>query len=91
MIACDHLLLTYLCYSMLSPSGLVYLLMEWLMASIIIACWSNKRIVGFIKFLKFVELTADNMVVITNLAICANLAFIVAVRPACSFISDAVP
>ena len=31
----------------------------------------------FIKTLKFVQLTASNLVAITNLAICANLALIV--------------
>lgn len=68
--------------SLVLRSGLIYLLMEWLMASMVFACWSTRSTSNFIKFLKFVELTADNMVVITNLAICANLAVIVAVSPA---------
>lgn len=49
------------------------------MATMILACWSTDNTVAFIKFLKFLELSADNMLVITNLAICVNLAAIVAV------------
>ena len=42
-------------------------------------CWIDSTAEGFIKTLKFIELTASNMLAITNLAICANLALIISV------------
>lgn len=49
------------------------------MAMMILACWSKEGLVWVIKLFKFVELTADNMLAITNLAICVQLALIVSV------------
>ena len=43
------------------------------------ACWTGSGVEGFVKALKFVELSAINMFAVTNLAICANLALIVSV------------
>ena len=60
-------------------SGLVYLLSEWVMATMILACWSNRDVSWFIKVWKFVELTADNMLAATNFAICLQLSLIVSV------------
>lgn len=42
-------------------------------------CWANSNVEGFIKTLKFLEMTASNMLAITNLAICINLALLVSV------------
>eukprot|EP00903_Cladosiphon_okamuranus_P017796 g16379.t1 len=40
-------------------------------------CWSASDVEGFIKTLKFIELSASNMYAVTNLAICVNLALVV--------------
>ncbi|CAM9211130.1 unnamed protein product, partial [Hapterophycus canaliculatus] len=40
-------------------------------------CWVERNLEGFIKTLKFIELAASNMLAITSLAICVNLALIV--------------
>ncbi|CAM9229600.1 unnamed protein product [Scytosiphon promiscuus] len=40
-------------------------------------CWAGSDVEGFVKTLKFVELAASNMLAITNLAICVNLALII--------------
>lgn len=42
-------------------------------------CWANSKAEGFIKTIKFIELTASNMLAITSLAICINLALIISV------------
>lgn len=42
-------------------------------------CWIDSNIEGFVKFVKYVELAAGNMLAITNLAICVNLALIITV------------
>ena len=49
-------------------------LVEGMMVKI---CWATSNVEGFMKFMKFVELAASNMLAITNLAICVNLALIV--------------
>lgn len=43
------------------------------------ACWTARSLEGFIKFVKYIQLAASNMLAITNLAICVNLALIVMV------------
>ena len=40
-------------------------------------CWTESSLEGFIRTLKFVELSAFNMFAVTNLAICINLALVV--------------
>lgn len=45
----------------------------------VLVCWAGSNVTGFIKALKFLELVASNMLAITNLAICANLALVVMV------------
>ena len=42
-------------------------------------CWTGSGVEGFVKALKFVELSAINMFAITNLAICVNLALVISV------------
>lgn len=43
------------------------------------SCWTGSNLEGFIKTIKFVELSAIDMFAVTNLVICANLALIVSV------------
>lgn len=50
------------------------------MAFMIQGCLATTKNLGLVKLVKFVEQAADNMVVMTNLAICINLALIVEVR-----------
>lgn len=45
----------------------------------VIVCWANSNVEGIIKTLKFIQLTASNMLAITNLGICVNLALIIMV------------
>ena len=45
-------------------------------------CWTGSDWVGFIKALKYIELSAFNMFAVTNLAICVNLALVVSVSRA---------
>ena len=42
-------------------------------------CWISSNLEGLIKTIKYIELSASNMLAITNLAICINLALIVSV------------
>ena len=58
-------------------SGLVHLLSGIVMAEMVLDCWVGAELVTFIKALKFLELAGSNLVAVTNLAICANLALIV--------------
>lgn len=60
-------------------SGLVVGLGYVVEDMMITVCWTGSNVEGFIKTLKFVELTASNMLAITNLAICVNLALIIMV------------
>lgn len=46
----------------------------------VMLCWSKEEALGFIKFVKFWQQTGSNMMAVTNLAICMNLALIVSVR-----------
>lgn len=76
------ILTTYITTSPVCPfySGLTYSLTEWIMGITIQICFGTTKTLGLIKFLKFVQLMADNMVVITNLGVCVNVALIVEVR-----------
>ncbi|CAB1115368.1 unnamed protein product [Ectocarpus sp. CCAP 1310/34] len=40
-------------------------------------CWAGGNLSNLIKFLKFLELASANMLAVTNLAICVNLALVV--------------
>ena len=40
-------------------------------------CWVQSNLTGLIKTIKYIELAASNMLAITNLTICVNLALIV--------------
>lgn len=61
---------------MFNNSGLVHLLAGIVASQMVLNCWVGKDLVPLIKALKFVELAGSNLVAVTNLAICANLAFI---------------
>ena len=56
-------------------AGLGYLMEDVMVTS----CWTGSNLEGFIKTIKFVELSAIDMFAVTNLVICANLALIVSV------------
>lgn len=43
-------------------------------------CWAGESLIELVKALKFLELASSNLLAITNLAICANLALIIMVR-----------
>lgn len=60
-------------------SGLVVGLASLVEDVMITNCWIGSNLVGFMKALKFFELSAFNMFAMTNLAICVNLALIVSV------------
>lgn len=50
-------------------------------------CWTGSNVEGFVKTIKFLELAASNMLAITNLAICVNLALIIMVRAMAAYVS----
>ena len=56
-------------------AGLGYLVEDLMVTN----CWTGSGVEGFVKALKFVELSAINMFAVTNLAICVNLALIISV------------
>eukprot|EP00752_Nemacystus_decipiens_P005629 g5094.t1 len=58
-------------------SGLVMSLAVVIDDMMIDVCWTSKNMEGFIKTIKFIEFSGSNMLAITNLAICVNLALIV--------------
>ncbi|CAN0194386.1 unnamed protein product [Ectocarpus sp. 12 AP-2014] len=58
-------------------SGLLHQLFIHTEATMVFVCWAGSNVTGFIKALKFLELVASNMLAITNLAICANLALVI--------------
>ena len=60
-------------------SGLVLELGFLVENMMVTLCWAQKNVEGLIRAIKFVELAASNMLAITNLAICINLAAIVLV------------
>ena len=60
-------------------SGLVMGLAFVAEDAMVTACWTGSNLEGFIKALKFIELTTFNMFALTNLAMCVNLVLIVSV------------
>ncbi|CAM9814346.1 unnamed protein product [Ectocarpus fasciculatus] len=58
-------------------SGLVWGLCFVLEDMMVTVCWTESSLLGFIKAVKFVEFVSSNMMVLTHLAICVNLALIV--------------
>ncbi|CAM9379659.1 unnamed protein product [Ectocarpus fasciculatus] len=58
-------------------SGLLHQLFIQAEATMVLVCWAGSNVTGFIKALKFLELVASNMLAITNLGICANLALVI--------------
>ena len=59
------------------PSGLVAGLGLVVEDAMVTVNWIDSNLVGFIKALRFMELSAFNMFAVTNLAICVNLALVV--------------
>lgn len=57
-------------------AGLGYLVED----AMVTVCWTDSNLVGFVKALKYIELSAFNLFAVTNLAICVNLALVVMVR-----------
>lgn len=45
----------------------------------VLICEISANLTGFVKFMKFVELATGNMLAVTNVAVCVNLALIVRV------------
>lgn len=60
-------------------SGLVMSLGYAIDDMMVTVWWANRNVEGFIRTIKFIELSASNMLAITNLAISVNLALIVTV------------
>lgn len=52
---------------------------ELIMAEMVLLCWSKTELLILIKSLKFLEVVGGNMLAVTNVAICVNLALIVSV------------
>lgn len=55
------------------------------LAQMVLLCLADAKNLNFIKTMKFIELTAGNMLAVTNVAICVNLALIVSVRASDQF------
>ena len=64
-------------------SGLVLELGVLVENMMVTLCWVQSNVEGLVKTLKFMEVAAGNMLAITNLAICINLALIVLVSSGC--------
>lgn len=60
-------------------SGLAHLLAGKIMEQMVLLCYIDARFLNAFKFLKFLELAGGNLLAVTNLAICINLAQIVRV------------
>ena len=58
----------------------MYQVSQLISGTMVYVCWVDKQQLPYIWILKFIEQTATNMLAITNLAICVNLALIVLVR-----------
>ncbi|CAM9489125.1 unnamed protein product [Ectocarpus sp. 12 AP-2014] len=58
-------------------SGLLHQLFIQTESTMVLVCWAGSNVTGFIKALKFLELVASNVLAITNLAICTNLALVI--------------
>ncbi len=50
------------------------------LAEMVLLCWARSGALRYIQALKFVELMGGNLLAITNVAICVNLALVVSVR-----------
>lgn len=64
-------------------SGFVYQFIRIVLAAMVAGCWASSKSEPIIKFFIFVELSASNMLAVTNLAICINLALVVKVKFPC--------
>ncbi|CAM9423955.1 unnamed protein product, partial [Hapterophycus canaliculatus] len=58
-------------------SGLIIGLCFVVEDMMVTVCWTGRELEGFIKALKFIEMSSSKMLAITNLVICTNLALIV--------------
>ena len=62
-----------------SLSGLLHQLAQLVLAQMVFLCWTTSSDLKFVKAMKFVELVSGNMLAVTNVAICVNLALVVSV------------
>lgn len=76
---CPNLALFFLRDLFCFHSGLVHQIAELVMAEMVLLCWSKWELLVLIKALKFMEVVGANMLAVTNVAICVNLALIVSV------------
>eukprot|EP00752_Nemacystus_decipiens_P002513 g2360.t1 len=58
-------------------AGLLHQLAQMVLAEIVALCWTTTGVLRVVQALKFVELVGGNLLAITNVAICVNLALIV--------------
>lgn len=63
--------------ALLVDSGLVHMLASLALASLVLNCWFESSLEWLLKIFKFAELVGANMLAVTNIAICLNLALIV--------------
>lgn len=57
----------------------MYEVSQVISGTMVYVCWVNEADIPIIWILKFIEQTATNMLAVTNLGICVNLALIVSV------------
>eukprot|EP00903_Cladosiphon_okamuranus_P012468 g11677.t1 len=69
-------------------AGLVAGLGQLVEDAMISVCWTGSNLEGFIKALKFMELSSFNMFAVTNLAINVNLALVVSSHRTMSFVQS---
>lgn len=55
----------------------MHLLSGIVLTQLVLNCWLGAELLNLIKTIKFLELAGSNLVAVTNLVICANLALIV--------------
>lgn len=65
-------------------SGLSFQLLVILQGTMISVYWTGANLANLIKAITFLELTSKNVLVLTNLAICINLALIAMVSEICA-------
>lgn len=58
-------------------SGLMHLLFETILEQLVLNCWLRAGMLDLFKSLRFVVNVSANMIAVTNVAICINLALIV--------------
>lgn len=63
----------------LNFSGLLFQVSQVISGTMLYVCWANKENLWMIQTLKYIEMTAVNMLAVTNLAICINFALVVLV------------